>query len=213
MTNESEALLKLFGRLMQQRMFAGAAMGATRYGGGHNYNNSRGQLRLLQLLAEEDDISNATIAEKLDIRPSSVSTLVKKLEDAGFIERRESASDKRVQLIHLTQAGRDYIKDSRNLHDDLSAALFKGLSEGEQKQLHTLLSKLLSSLEASKEGKAEQEEFGRLMHQAQHMREHFGGMPPFGYGHKFGGPHPHGGRGWKPMGPDDDDDGFNDDEF
>lgn len=41
--------------------------------------NTKGKSRLLNLLSEKEDLTNAEIAELLDIRPSSVSLQVKVL--------------------------------------------------------------------------------------------------------------------------------------
>jgi DNA-binding MarR family transcriptional regulator len=183
MTYHSQELLALFGRLFQQRMFVSAAMRSSVDNDDHGHGN-RGQLRLLQLLEDQDGLTNAEIAEKLDIRPSSVSALVKKLEEADFIERHESASDKRVSQIFLTEDGRQFIHGTRAFKDEFSESCFASLSADEQAQLRDLLTKLIGGLENDWNGPKAPEEWQALMrrHGDHHRKfDRFQGYP-------FGGP-------------------------
>lgn len=183
MTYDSQELLALFGRLMQQRTFASAAMRAGM--SDDNPRGDRGQLRLLRLLGEHDGMTNAEIAEALDIRPSSVSALVKKLEEAHFIERHDDPDDKRVSRIFVTDAGRTFLTGSRQFKDDFSEACFASLSATEQSQLRDLLRKLAEGLEADWRAPHASQEWQDLLRQAKHLHrdfEHFGGPHSFDSG-------------------------------
>ncbi|CAJ1225126.1 transcriptional regulator [Levilactobacillus zymae] len=182
MTYDSQALLTLFGRLFQQRAFVSAAVRSTRMNECDPQRNSN-QLRLLHLLTEHDHLTNSDIVEDLDIRPSSVSALVAKLEDAGLIERQASPDDKRVALISLTTAGHKFLETAHKAKDDFSEALFTTLSEAEQAQLRDILQKLLKDLEAKQPSDwAKSADFRAFMEQAQvlhrghGMHRHEGGM-------------------------------------
>lgn len=176
MTHNSQELLNAFGRLFQNRIFASAALQSGRFGSTHHdpHGQSRGQARLIQLLASRDGISNAEIAEAFDIRPSSVSTLVKKLEEAGFIERRESEHDKRVLLIYLTEAGRKLVDSGREFNDDLSTTLFTSLTADEQDQLRALLLKVAEGLPSDRKDFYNNEDFRELFRQAHKLHKQFG---------------------------------------
>ncbi|WP_125706342.1 MarR family winged helix-turn-helix transcriptional regulator [Lacticaseibacillus daqingensis] len=145
MTHDSQELLNLFGRLFAQPGFNQAAILSRQIGGHHE--GERGQLRVLRLLATHDKLTNAELVEALDIRPSSVSALVTKLEGAGLISRTPAEDDKRVSLISLTDEGRQLINDSRTQKDQLSEALFDALDPTEQAQLAGLLRKLTAGLD------------------------------------------------------------------
>ncbi|WP_179395090.1 MarR family winged helix-turn-helix transcriptional regulator [Lacticaseibacillus absianus] len=161
MTHDSQALLNLFGRLFQQRGFMQAAVFSSRLDGPHT--QERGQLRVLRLLATQGELTNADIVDALDIRPSSVSALVSKLEASGLITREPSATDKRVTLIQLTDQGRALIADSRDQKDKLSEALFASLDDSEQQQLAGLLRKLTAGLDAQAPD-VDIDDFKRLAH-------------------------------------------------
>ena len=100
---------------------------------------------LAALLAEKDGLTNAEIAEKLDIKPSSVTAQVKMLESKGYIERVVDENDKRVSRVFLTEKGHK-MQDNRNKKQDtLSEDIFECLTEEEQEQLAEALEKLIKA--------------------------------------------------------------------
>ena len=67
---------------------------------------SRGAGHILELLTERSGVSQQTIADALGVRAQSASEALAMLEGQGFIRREASPCDRRVTLIHLTDAGR-----------------------------------------------------------------------------------------------------------
>jgi MarR family transcriptional regulator for hemolysin len=63
---------------------------------------SSAQWRLMVRVAKEAGISQARLAELLEIEPISVSRLVDRMEEGGWIERRPDATDRRVRMIFPT---------------------------------------------------------------------------------------------------------------
>ncbi|MBL1226214.1 MarR family winged helix-turn-helix transcriptional regulator [Enterococcus sp. BWR-S5] len=99
------------------------------------------QQLVLDLLLEEDGMTQGVLAEILDIRPSSLTEILKKLEQRGEIERREDPNDKRIKQVFLTEAGRlkaNPVKESQLRSEEF----FAGLSEEEQRELNQLLNKV-----------------------------------------------------------------------
>ena len=195
MTKTSEDLLKAFGGLIQKRPFMGAVASSLRFGDRQRQPN---QLRLLRLLDNKDEQTNSDLVEALDIRPSSVSALVQKLEDLGLISRRESETDKRVQLIALTDDGKKFIETTGKLKTDLPDQIFSGLSEEEQAQLLTLIEKLSADLATRDdlswpEGKQfdDMREWAARFHHGHHEHGPRRGYPggfgggPRGFDHRF----------------------------
>ncbi len=114
----------------------------------------RGQGLVLRTLAENDGMTQTEIAEKLDIRPSSLGELVMKLEENGFVERRQNENDKRVINVYLTEKGREIEKEFINLRQQSAESWCAELSEHEKALLSELLGKLISSMEGSLSKKA-----------------------------------------------------------
>lgn len=142
----------------------------------------RGQALLLEMLLGEDDLPLKDLVEKMDIRPSSLSELVQKLQRAGLVETREDAQDRRSTRVKLTEEGRARAQERLSAREEKLGALFAGLTEEEQGQLLALLTKLNQSLES----KGEQEEASPPEPE----------WPPHGHGPHHGCPH-----GAGPWGP------------
>ena len=69
---------------------------------GSRHGLSAAQWRLLVRVVKEEGISQARIAELLEIEPISVSRLIDRMEEGGWIERRQDPTDRRVRTIFPT---------------------------------------------------------------------------------------------------------------
>ncbi|WPC17273.1 MarR family winged helix-turn-helix transcriptional regulator [Pediococcus inopinatus] len=146
MANNTGELMNQFGKLFQQKAFVFATIKSTQ-NTDNPRSNVRGQQRVLQLLFDKESLTNSQIVEELDIRPSSASVLVGKLEENGLVKKTESSDDKRVTFISLTEEGRQSIKKVHKFTDDLSDSLLAVLSDDEKKQLKDILTKLNADLD------------------------------------------------------------------
>lgn len=143
MTESSRDLLKNFGKLLQNRAFLMAVSHQPGMGEHGGPGGGRGQMRLLQLLSQSTTgLTNAEIAEILDIRPSSVSATISRLVDMGLAERLPNPTDKRAVIVKLSDRGKEMFDQYDERVDDWSDKLFGDLSAEEQAQLEHLLTKL-----------------------------------------------------------------------
>lgn len=63
------------------------------------------QYLALSALWEKDGLTISAIADRLALEPSTITPAVKRLEAAGFLERRRSTVDERQVEVHLTAKG------------------------------------------------------------------------------------------------------------
>jgi DNA-binding MarR family transcriptional regulator len=61
---------------------------------------------VLRLVAEAGEMGPTEIAEQMMHHPATTSALLKKLEESGYIVRRESLQDRRRTAVVATEAGR-----------------------------------------------------------------------------------------------------------
>ena len=146
---------------------------------------TRGRGRVLAALKMQSPIPTRELAYLLDIRQQSLNELLKKLQADGLVERRPSEEDRRVMVVHLTQAGRG--TPLGGAHADY----LNVLTDEEAATLARLLDKVIDSLEAQLGTDADAEcgprfdEVRRRMgaerfEAMMRMREH--GFGPFGPG-------------------------------
>ncbi len=111
------------------------------------------------VLWEKDGIPVGEIGEKLMLDNGTLSPLLKKMEQAGYIERHRSREDDRVVEITLTDEGRAMRKKAKDVPRNVAACI--DLPAEKAKLLYELLYELLGnrgygrSKEHSKEEKGE----------------------------------------------------------
>ncbi|WP_319582657.1 MarR family transcriptional regulator [uncultured Pseudodesulfovibrio sp.] len=100
------------------------------------------QHRVLSLLLQNGPMPQGELLEILDVRSSSLSELLRKLEDRGLILRERNPEDKRGFIISATDQARAMVPENDGAPD----GLFDSLDETERDQLRTILGKLVASL-------------------------------------------------------------------
>jgi DNA-binding MarR family transcriptional regulator len=102
------------------------------------------QYLVLNVLGEQDGATIGAIAERLSLESSTITPPVKRLEQAGLLERRRSTFDERQVNVFLTQAGRDMLARSKCLGETLLGRSGMTLVEFQalNHQIHALLSAL-----------------------------------------------------------------------
>lgn len=86
--------------------------------------------------------SQRDIAIRLQVTPSLVVSLADQLIEAGAITRTRSANDRRVQVIELTDHGRELLAASGREARELDREFRDSLSPSGQEALNTLLLEL-----------------------------------------------------------------------
>ena len=79
------------------------------------------QYLVLSVLWEGDDQTIGGIAARLDLEPSTITPLVKRMEQAGHVVRRRNPSDERQVKVLLTDKGRAIRAEIRTLSEALDA--------------------------------------------------------------------------------------------
>jgi DNA-binding MarR family transcriptional regulator len=105
----------------------------------------RGQGRLLTLLKAKPVTTQKELSFLLDMRQQSLSELLSKLEEKGFITREKSEEDARVMMIKLTDAGKQAAPDLTDI--DPNEDVFDCLSDEEKDQFGEYIVKVTKSLE------------------------------------------------------------------
>lgn len=93
----------------------------------------------LRAIAGNVGISQQALASLLGVVPSRLVGLLDDLEQRGLVERRDSAADRRVYAIHLTEKGAKTMADlgrAARAHDDEVCA---PLTDKQREALHSLL--------------------------------------------------------------------------
>lgn len=99
-------------------------------------------VKTLILLTQEEQVTAGRISEYLDIKPSSVTQIIKKLESMSAVEKVKSSEDARVVFVEITPQGKQFLEDNSLNSATVTEGLFTGFSESELLQLNDYLAKI-----------------------------------------------------------------------
>lgn len=103
----------------------------------------RGQGKVLKILARNGEMTQKDLQDMMEIQAGSLSEVLAKLEEKGFITRAKSEDDKRMGVLSITELGREKM-DTFGCRQR-AERLYGALSEEEKEQLKALLKKMSDS--------------------------------------------------------------------
>ena len=116
---------------------------------------SRAQCRLIAQIANNDGDrpwTQSELAQRLDLTPMAVATLVDRLETAGWIARRPSATDRRANAISLQPQAEAELEKAIAVSDRVQETALAGFSAAERKQLLAMLQRVRANLQNADAG-------------------------------------------------------------
>jgi DNA-binding MarR family transcriptional regulator len=112
---------------------------------------SQTQGGILMLLDDEGDKSMTEISNAFDVDNSAITGSVDRLERAGFIERSPHPSDRRVNLISITKAGKTAVKRSRKVVMEVNDEIKEGFTAEEIDAFKRVLASFFDKFPANRE--------------------------------------------------------------
>jgi MarR family transcriptional regulator for hemolysin len=112
---------------------------------------TRAQWRVLAKLSRRDGARQVDLAEALDVEPITLCRMVDRLEEAGLVERRRDALDRRAWNIFLTDRARPLIKDLQLLGAALHKDALAGIPPDEVRAAQAVLARVRENLAKSEE--------------------------------------------------------------
>jgi MarR family transcriptional regulator for hemolysin len=118
---------------VQRLMRAYADKEAARYG------ITRAQWAVLAKVERSEGLKQTELAELLEMQPITLTRLIDKLCDNGWIERRGDENDRRVNRLYLKKAARPLLGKLAGLKSEITAAALAGISPTDAERLVTQL--------------------------------------------------------------------------
>jgi DNA-binding MarR family transcriptional regulator len=115
----------------------------------------RGQPFLLAVLWENEGVTHSELARRIHVSPATMTNMIKRMEKAGFVERRPDAEDQRVSHVYLTDAGRAIRERVDAQWQEIEERVFGSFSDDEQATLRALLERVREELAKLYDGPAE----------------------------------------------------------
>lgn len=113
---------------------------------------SRSVYRAMVILRKEGAMRASDLAERLDIRPASLTEQLTRMEQLGLIRREKDPDDMRVVLVVLSEQGMLELDRDREHRLAWNKKLEEALTEEEHQTFAELAEKLIAFFEAVKGG-------------------------------------------------------------
>lgn len=102
------------------------------------------QYLVMMVLWQQEEVSVKQLGEVLLLDSGTLTPLLKRMEEHGWLARTRSSEDERVVNITLTAAGKKLKLKAKHIPEQLACNL--GMSEKELIQLRDLLNKMLHTI-------------------------------------------------------------------
>lgn len=110
---------------------------------------------LLQLFAE-DGLPMRELAARVHRDPSTVTTLVKKLADAGYVRTERGVRDRRSVVVLLTERGRVLERDFQEISQSLLEVQRKGIDDARMEAAREVLLQMQQNFAAALDAGSEE---------------------------------------------------------
>jgi MarR family 2-MHQ and catechol resistance regulon transcriptional repressor len=108
------------------------------------------QLNMMMMLGHQGEheggLSQARISEMMLVNRANITSLVDRMEKAGFVIRTAAAGDRRYNIIKLTKKGKRLLEKVEPLYAKEVTRIMSVLSDGEKKKLIKMLEKVRSGI-------------------------------------------------------------------
>jgi DNA-binding MarR family transcriptional regulator len=112
------------------------------------------QARLLLSLERHPDQNQAFYAKRLEIEPITLTRIVDRLEDAGWIARQADPADRRARILHLTDKSRGIVTRLRVNVEGLFDEMLTGFAPAERDLFAQMLGRIAANLAAARQPEA-----------------------------------------------------------
>jgi DNA-binding MarR family transcriptional regulator len=109
-------------------------------------------LAALRRSGPDQRLSAGELARQTLVTTGGLTLRVKRLEKEGLVRRERDPEDHRMVYVSLTDAGRDLVDRTADLHFDNMARMLEGLSTEERADLARLLGRLFDCLQEASPG-------------------------------------------------------------
>jgi MarR family transcriptional regulator, transcriptional regulator for hemolysin len=113
------------------------------------YGLSAAQWRLLGHVLKEGPATQTTLATLLDVEPISVSRLIDRMEQGGWLVRHAHPEDRRARIVVATDKARKVAPEAKEIVAALYDEALAGVSDDDRRVLQSALLKIIENLKAA----------------------------------------------------------------
>ena len=108
---------------------------------------NRSQASILFTLHRRSSMSQKELASSLNMTPPSITSAIQKMEREGYITRKPDEADQRIMRLALTEKGESCIQNVKQVAEEMSSLIFRGMSPEEIMLFRRLLMQINDNLQ------------------------------------------------------------------
>ncbi len=125
---------------------------------------TQAQWRAIVHLSRNEGMTQAALAESLEIQPITLTRLVDRMESAGWVERRTHPLDRRAVQLYLTPKSQPILEEMHARAAETMNEATRGIAPRAQRQLVAALGQLKDNLAAAETAAASTDSAGTPRH-------------------------------------------------
>lgn len=115
-----------------------------------DYNITRSQMGILIYIQVAEckniEANQVDIEKEFNLKNPTVTGIINRLEEKGYIKRVRSDKDKRYNKLELTESGREILNKGKRKAQENEEKLLKILTDDEIKELKRILTKIVNNI-------------------------------------------------------------------
>lgn len=116
----------------------------------------RSAYRVLKTIDGEDKVQLSELAEKLDIRLSSLSEIISKMTEHELVDKIKSEEDSRIIYVSVSDKGRTQLRHNEEVYTALKNKVNEALTAEEKRQFAAICEKLIVELDSAGKDEGDQ---------------------------------------------------------
>jgi MarR family transcriptional regulator, transcriptional regulator for hemolysin len=128
------------------------------------YGITRAQWAVLAKVERFEGMKQSELAEQMEMQPITLTRLIDRLCDNGWIERRSDDSDRRVNRLYLRKAAKPLLGKLAGLKAELTATALDGISPSDAQrllnQLETIKENVRNAIADAEEDTRKEQRYG-----------------------------------------------------
>ncbi|MCT8977684.1 MarR family transcriptional regulator [Clostridium sp. CX1] len=108
---------------------------------------TRVQWIAMYYLDKYKSLSQMELADKMDIKPSTLARLVDRMERDGYVQRVKNDEDRRIFLVSLTEKGEKFWKDLLPEGENMGKVFSNNISDEDMSAFMKVLNQMVRNIE------------------------------------------------------------------
>lgn len=105
-----------------------------------------GQPPMLFALNKKDGQSQKELAHKLNLKPATITVMVKRMEKENLVVRMQDDKDQRISRVYLTKKGKEVFKKTNEVINNIEKICFQNFTPEEKLLLRRLFMQMKQNL-------------------------------------------------------------------